>query len=83
MDIGLGPPHSQRMRQVTLISLLFLAGCAADPAALGITGATAQPPPPADPGEAQTGTAGAPATGTQYASSLGPNTGSGRFWGYN
>ncbi len=70
------------MRLTALSLLVFLASCGADPAALGITGATA-PPMPVDPGEAQTGIHGAPDTGTQLAPSLGPNTGAGKYWGYN
>lgn len=70
------------MRFIILSLLLLLAACGANPAALGITGA-AIPAPPADPGEAQTGITGAPRTGTQYAPNLPPNTGAGKFWGYN
>ena len=70
------------MRYITLTHSLFLAACAADPAALGITGAVA-PAPFVDPGEASTGIAGAPATGTVYGPSVTPNTGAGRYWGYN
>ena len=44
---------------------------------------SAIPAPPADPGETQTGIPGAPNTGTQYAPNLPPNTGAGKFWGYN
>jgi hypothetical protein len=62
--------------------LLILAGCGANPAALGITGGSTVEQPP-DPGEVQTGIPGSPQTGTQYAPSLGPNTGAGKFWGYN
>jgi hypothetical protein len=70
------------MRYIMLSLLLFLAGCGANPAALGITGAGMATPPP-DPGETQTGIPGSPRTGTQYAPSVGPNTGAGKFWGYN
>lgn len=70
------------MRFILLLVPLFLAACGADPAALGITGAGIPPPPP-DPGETQTGIPGAPQTGTQYAPNLPPNTGAGKFWGYN
>jgi hypothetical protein len=62
--------------------LLLLAACSANPAALGITGA-GMPTPPPDPGEMQTGIPGAPQVGTQYAPSIHPNTGAGKFWGYN
>lgn len=70
------------MRYFVLTLLLVLAGCGGNPAALGITGAPIPAPPP-DPGETQTGIPGAPQTGTQYAPNLPPNTGAGRFWGYN
>jgi hypothetical protein len=70
------------MRFVIFALLLLLASCGANPAALGITGAPI-PTPPSDPGEAQTGITGAPQTGTQYAPNQTPNTGAGRFWGYN
>jgi hypothetical protein len=70
------------MRLITVSMLLSLAGCAANPAALGITGAP-MPTPPPDPGETQTGIPGAPQTGTQYAPNLPANTGAGKFWGYN
>ena len=70
------------MRFVMFTLLLLLASCAANPAALGITGPGIPAPPP-DPGESQTGITGAPQTGTQYAPSLPPNTGAGKFWGYN
>ena len=70
------------MRYIALTFLLFLAACGADPAALGITGAVAPAVLP-DPGEVSTGIAGAPSTGTQYGPSVTPNTGAGRFWGYN
>jgi hypothetical protein len=70
------------MRTITILLVLLLAGCGANPAALGITGAGIPAPPP-DPGEIQTGIPGAPQTGTQYAPSIGPNTGAGKFWGYN
>lgn len=70
------------MRFIILSLLLLLAGCGTNPAALGITGA-AIPAPPVDPGEAQTGIPGAPNTGTQYRPNLPPNTGAGKFWGYN
>ena len=70
------------MRFIILSLLLLLAACGTDPATLGITGA-AIPAPPRDPGEEQTGITGAPQTGTQYAPNLPPNTGAGKFWGYN
>jgi hypothetical protein len=70
------------MRFIMLSLLLFLAGCGTDPAAFGITGAPMAAPPP-DPGETQTGIKGSPATGTEIAPSLAPNTGAGMFWGYN
>jgi len=70
------------MRFILLTLLLILAGCSANPAALGITGAPIAEPP-SDPGETQTGIPGAPQTGTQYAPNLPPNTGAGKFWGYN
>jgi hypothetical protein len=70
------------MRYVVLLLLLSLASCGANPASLGITGAPMAEPPP-DPGETQTGIPGAPQTGTQYAPSMPPNTGAGKFWGYN
>jgi hypothetical protein len=70
------------MRFSWLSLLLLLAACGTNPAALGITGAPITTPPP-DPGETQTGIPGAPETGTQYAPNLPPNTGAGKFWGYN
>ncbi len=70
------------MRFIILSLLLFLGGCGANPAALGITGAPIPAPPP-DPGEVQTGIPGAPITGTQYAPNLPPSTGAGKYWGYN
>ena len=70
------------MGYIVLTLLLFLSACGADPATLGIAGRQ-MVAPPIDPGEAQTGIAGAPQTGTQYAPSMQPNTGSGKFWGYN
>ena len=70
------------MKWVTLSVLLILSACASDPAALGITGAQPAEPPP-DPGEVQTGITGAPSVGTRLSPSLGPNTGAGKFWGYN
>ena len=70
------------MRFIMLSLLLLLAGCGTNPAALGITGAGI-PTPPSDPGDTQTGISGAPQTGTQYAPNLPPNTGAGKFWGYN
>lgn len=70
------------MGYIALTLLLLLAGCGADPAKFGITGAE-RPVAPADPGAASTGISGAPETGTQLAPSAGSNTGSGKFWGYN
>jgi hypothetical protein len=70
------------MRIMMFTLLLLLAGCGANPAALGITGAPIPAPPP-DPGETQTGITGAPMTGTQYAPNIPANTGAGKFWGYN
>ena len=70
------------MRYILLTLPLFLAACGADPASLGILGAAAPPPPP-DPGERSTGITGAPSTGTQYGPNITPNTGAGKFWGYN
>jgi hypothetical protein len=70
------------MRFIMFTLPLLLAACGTDPASLGITGA-AIPPPPPDPGETQTGITGAPSHGTQYAPNLPPNTGAGKFWGYD
>ena len=70
------------MRFILLSLLFFVSACGGDPRSLGITGA-ASPVPAPDPGEVTTGVQGMPATGTQYAPSLGPNTGGGKFWGYN
>jgi hypothetical protein len=70
------------MRFIMFALLLLLAACGANPAALGITGASIPTLPP-DPGEAQTGITGAPQTGTRYSPNLPPNTGAGKFWGYN
>ena len=74
--------HHPVMRYILLMLPLLLAACGTDPAKLGITGAPMAEPPP-DPGETQTGIPGAPNTGTQLSPSLGPNTGAGKFWGYN
>jgi hypothetical protein len=71
------------LRFILLSSALLLAGCNADPAKLGITGGATVAEPPADPGEVQTGIPGSPQWGTQYAPNLPPNTGAGKFWGYN
>jgi hypothetical protein len=68
-------------RRIILLPFL-LSACGTDPAALGITGPARLASPP-DPGETQTGIPGAPLSGTQLAPSLGPNTGAGKFWGYN
>ena len=70
------------MRYFCFALLFVLAGCGADPASMGITGA-GMAPPPRDPGAETTGITGAPSVGTQYAPSVGPNTGAGKFWGYN
>lgn len=70
------------MKWMTLSVLLILSACASDPATLGITGGAAPEAPP-DPGEVQTGITGSPAIGTRLSPSLGPNTGAGKFWGYN
>ena len=70
------------MRCIMFALLLLLAACGGNPVALGVTGAPIPTPPP-DPGETQTGITGAPQTGTQYAPNLPPNTGAGKFWGYN
>jgi hypothetical protein len=70
------------MHFIALSLLIFLSACGTTPASLGISGAPVLAPP-TDPGEAQTGINGAPQTGTQYAPSVAPNTGSGKFWGYN
>jgi hypothetical protein len=84
--VGVDRPDGVRqyrgMRFIVFALLLFLAACGADPAALGITGG-AMAVPPVDPGEAQTGTPGAPRVGTQLAPSLPANTGAGKYWGYN
>jgi hypothetical protein len=82
MDKHVGGSHIFSMRTIVLFLLVLLASCDANPAALGLTGSTPLVAPP-DPGEVQTGIRGAPAVGTQYAPSAGPNTGSGKFWGYN
>lgn len=83
---GMAGGMIQAMRYILLSLLLSaglaLGGCGTDPKSLGLTGA-AMPTPPRDPGEASSGIRGAPETGTQYAPSLAPNTGSGKFWGYN
>ena len=75
--------HHRGMRFIILSLIkLLLSACGADPRSLGITGAVV-PAPPADPGESQTGIPNAPLTGTEYAPNLAPNTGAGKFWGYN
>ncbi len=63
------------MRYSILAVLLCLAGCASDPTALGITG----PGKIDQPKPAQESVPGGDITTPQYM----PNTGSGRFWGYN
>lgn len=70
------------MRTILLSLLLVLAGCGADPAALGLTGG-GMAEPPADPGEVQNGIPGAPTVGTRMAPLLPANTGAGKYWGYN
>ena len=76
MDSHRGAWHHPLMRHLALLPLLLLAACA-DPGRLGITG----------PGETPMPTAGQPTepkpAANQFAPSLGPTTGSGKFWGYN
>ncbi|HTW69796.1 MAG TPA: hypothetical protein VME47_07920 [Acetobacteraceae bacterium] len=78
------------MRTICLaLMLLVLAGCAAGPQALGITGpqgstnkaaaAPAVPPPPTDPLD----NPGLMQSGTRYGPTYTPSTGSSGFWGYN
>ena len=66
------------MRFILLSLPLFLGACGAGPAALGITG-----PGPALPQAPVPGPFEAPPSANQFAPSTGPNSGSGRFWGYN
>jgi hypothetical protein len=72
------------MRKLTLLALLALTACAADPRALGITGpGTAKPPEPQTGGADSAPVPGAPATGTFYGPTNGPTRGASGFWGYN
>lgn len=64
-----------------LLLVLALAGCGGDPASLGITGAGVTQFPP-DPGQTS-GVVASPTSGDRYDPSAGPNTGAGKFWGYN
>ena len=72
------------MRFILLAVPLLLAGCAAGPQALGITGPGAQPAAPAteaapDPFD----NPNAMQSGGRYGPSYAPTTGSGRYWGYD
>lgn len=75
----------RRVLPVPLL-LLLLAGCAGGPRALGITGPQGSsfgtapgPPTGGDPLDNPS----ALESGTRYAPSIAPTTGSGRYWGYN
>ena len=68
------------------LMLLPLAGCAATPQALGITGPqgntetpAADQSPPSDPLD----NPDIMQSGTRYGPSYAPSTGGGKFWGYN
>ena len=67
----------------TLLLLLGLAACSANPAAYGITGPGRPPVLPAQPGDADVGQPGLPNSASVYGPSIVPSTGTGRFWGYN
>ena len=82
MDRRAGARHHRPMRHILLTLPLLLVACGGDPASYGITG-TAPPLPPPDAGEISNGIPGAPVTGTSYGPTIGPSTGTGRFWGYN
>jgi hypothetical protein len=68
------------MGYIALTVLLVLAGCGADPAKYGITGAVT-PTAPAASSVPSNGVTEAP--GFQLSPSTGSTTGSGKFWGYN
>ena len=75
MDFGLSARHIPRMRACVLIALLCLSACGTKPADWGIVGPGASPAPKSREEAIPTGDISMP-----YAA---PNTGSGRYWGYN
>ena len=67
--------HYPGMRSLSLALLLCLAGCSGDPSSLGITGpGTVELPKSRQ--EALPG-------GDIYPRDMQPNTGNGKYWGYN
>jgi hypothetical protein len=70
----------KRLILVLSFSLPMLAGCAATPASLGLTGRGLVPPPPA-PSDADLGMPGLTEGGGPYTPSLVPHTGPGRYFG--
>jgi hypothetical protein len=71
------------MRRVFIsCALLVLAGCAATPADLGLTG-PAPPVPPRILDDSTIGYPGLPDAGGGYGPSLMPSTGGGRYYNYN
>jgi hypothetical protein len=82
--------HNGSMRSIRLaLMLLPLAGCAASPQALGITGPqgstdkTAATPSPATPQADPLDNPNLMQSGTRYGPTYTPSTGSSGFWGYN
>jgi hypothetical protein len=71
------------MRFAPVLLLLFLAGCASNPRAYGITGPVHQEQPPDQPADADVGSPGIPTSGTPYGTGVVPTTGATRYWGYN
>lgn len=72
------------MRRALIMAFLLVtvAGCAASPQSLGLTGAQPVPPPPL-PNDATLQPPGiAVDTGTNYGPSMVPTTGAGRYYGY-
>jgi hypothetical protein len=71
------------MRIASVLLLLCLAACSGDPRSYGITGPGSPAQPPEQPDDATVGQPGLPNSGTLYGPSVVPNTGTGRYWGYN
>ena len=73
-------------RLLWIAAVLSLAGCAAGPAALGITGPGGRapvPPPPTTEESGESAPVGTPQAGTYYGPSVGTMAPQPGFWGYN